>query len=122
MALQQYKDAINILRHLIIISNRNQHAVHNLIWAYCGNKQFEEANVLFNELKEDSKTEYIAGMYAGLSAAMLGDIDTAFGYLDHAYNDRDPILIQLKHSPNVPASLKSDPRFQNLLDRIGFPK
>lgn len=122
MALNQYENAINILKHLIIISNRNQHAVNNLIWAYCGNKQFEEAKVLFNELKERSNTEYIAGVNVGLSAGMLGDIDGAFDYLEMALNDRDPQLNILKYSPNVPASIKNDPRFENLLNRIGFPK
>lgn len=122
IALQRYEEAIHTFKYLMSISNRQQHALTALIWAYCGNKNFEEARNLMEELKQRSATEYIAGTYAGLSAAYLGDLDLAFQYLEKAYEDYDPILISIKHSPYVPASLRSDPRFQNLLDRIGFPK
>ena len=74
-----------------------------------------------NELKKRASTEYIAG-YAGISAAHLGDLDTAIDYLEKAYEDHDPMLTQLKYSPIVPDLLGKDPRFQSLLDRIGYPK
>ena len=37
-----------------------------------------------NELETRSVTEYIAGTYFGLSAACLGDVDTAVEYLEKA--------------------------------------
>ncbi len=122
IALTRYQEAIDAFKYLIIISNHNQQAINGLIWAYCSNENFDEAKILLNELIKRSKTEYIAGTHVGLSAAMLGDIDTAFHYLENAYNDHDPILITLKYAPNVPGTLRNDPRFQNLLDRIGFPR
>ena len=122
IALKRYEEAIDTFKYLMKISNRHQHALTPLIWAYCGNGNPEEGRALMNELETRSVTEYIAGTYFGLSAAYLGDLDTAFDYLEKAYNDYDPILIQLKYSPFVPALLKNDKRFQNLLDRIGFPK
>ncbi len=122
IALKRYEEAIDTLKYLMSISNRHQHAVNSLIWAYCSNGNFEEAKKLMNELKKRSSAEYIAGTYTGISAAFLEDLDTAFDYFEKAYEDHDPILTQLKYSPAVPASLRNDPRFQNLLDRIGFPK
>ncbi len=122
IALQRYKEAIDTFQYLMTMSNRQQHALTALIWAYCGSKNFEEARNLMEELKQRSTTEYIAGTYAGLSAANLGELDMAFEYFERAYEDRDPILISIKYSPYVPTSLRNDPRFQNLLDRIGFPK
>jgi len=74
-----------------------------------------------DELKKRSATEYIGCTYFGLSAAWLGDVDTAIEYLEKAYNDLDPILISVKYSPYVPVLLRNDPRFQSLLDKIGFP-
>ncbi len=85
-------------------------------------ENFENAKILFNELKDRSTKEYIAGTYFGVSAAWLGDIETAFNYLESAYNDHDPALINLKYATYIPDLLRNDPRFQNLLDRIGFPK
>ncbi len=122
IALKRYEEAIDTFGYLMKMSNRHQHALTSLIWAYCSNGNPEEARILMNELKNRSVTEYIAGTYAGLSAAYLSEVNTAFNYLNKAYDDRDPILIQLKYSPAVPASLRNDPRFKNLLDRIGFPK
>jgi TolB-like protein/Tfp pilus assembly protein PilF len=121
MQLQHYDEAVNTLQYLIHISNRHQHAVASLIWVYCSKGNFNEARILMNELEKRSATEYIAGTYAGLSAGYLGDANSAFHYLEKAYNDRDPVLITVKYAPCVPALIRNDPRFQNLLDRIGFP-
>jgi adenylate cyclase len=122
MALKRYEEAIDTFMYLMKISNRHQHALNGLIWAYASNGNVEEARELMTELEKRSVTEYIAGTHFGLSAAYLGDLDTALKYLEKAFDDRDFTLITLKYLPCVPASLRNDPRFQNLLDRIGFPK
>jgi len=122
MALKRYEEAIDTFANLMKISNGHQHAANSLIWAYCSNGNVDKARELMNELEKRSATEYIAGTYWGISAAYLNDLDTALNYLERAYDDRDPALITLKYFPAVPASLRIDLRFQNLLDRIGFPK
>ena len=75
-----------------------------------------------NELKERSKSEYLSNALTALSAAYLNDMDEAFDYLEKAFDDRDPSLILLKYEPWVPGSLRADPRFQQILERIGFPR
>jgi TolB-like protein/class 3 adenylate cyclase/Tfp pilus assembly protein PilF len=121
-ALGRHEKAIDTLTHLLAISSRHQHALNALIWAHCSNSEFEEARKLMAELEGRSSTEYIAGTYAGLSAAFLGDLDKAFDYLEKAYDDHDPMLTQLKYLPYVPESLKEESRFWNLLTRIGYPE
>ena len=122
LRLKRYEEAIDTFNHLLNISNRHQHALNPLIWCYCSNGNMQEARILMNELEKRSVTEYIAGTHFGISAAYLGELDTAFSYLEKACRDYDPVLIQLKYSPFVPESLRSDPRFQNILDLIGFPE
>jgi pentatricopeptide repeat protein len=122
LQLKRYENAISTFTYLLNISNRHQHAVNSLIWAYCSNGNFEEARALMIELEKKSATEYVACTYLGLSAAYLGDLDKAFQALEKAYNDLDIHIITIKPAPYVPALLRNDPRFQNLLDRIGFPK
>jgi tetratricopeptide (TPR) repeat protein len=122
IALKRYEEAIETLDYLMKISTRQQHALTALIWAYCGSKNFAAASTLMEELKGRSATEYIGCTYFALSAAYLGDVNTALDYLEKGYDDGDPILISIKYSPYVLASLRDHPRFQNLLDRIGFPK
>ena len=122
VALKRYKEAIVTFTYLIKISNRHQHALNSLIWAYCSNGNFEEATELMIELKKRSVTEYIASGYLGLSAAWSGDLDAAINYLEKAYDVQDFTLITLKYLPYVPPLLRDDIRFRNLLDRIGFPE
>jgi TolB-like protein/class 3 adenylate cyclase/Tfp pilus assembly protein PilF len=122
MALKQYDEAISSFESAMKLSKSHFFSVHAFIWIYCLTGRFEKARILMNELKERSKTEYVANTFTGLSAAYLDDLDEAFDYLEKAYGDRDPILIMLKYERWVPAVLRDDPRFQNLLARIGFPQ
>lgn len=52
--------------------------------------------------------------------AWLGDADAAFEWLDRAYEERAPALIQIAVNPQF-APLRGDPRFRALLERIGMP-
>jgi pentatricopeptide repeat protein len=121
MGLNRYEEAIETFKYLMKISDRNQHAINNLIWAYCNNNNLEEASELMNELIERSSTEYIAGTYAGISAAYLGDLERAISFLEKAYFDHDPILMTIRWAPHIPEQLRTDARFQKLLKNIGFP-
>jgi TolB-like protein/DNA-binding winged helix-turn-helix (wHTH) protein len=57
----------------------------------------------------------IAVVYAG-----LGEKDTAFQWLEKAYEERAGGLLVLKVDPRM-VPLRSDPRFQDLLRRMNFP-
>jgi hypothetical protein len=56
----------------------------------------------------------IATIYAG-----LGEKDQAFKWLEKAFEERDIWLMNLKVDP-VLKSLRSDQRFEDLLQRIGL--
>jgi len=51
--------------------------------------------------------------------ARLGDREQAFYWLDRAYTQRDPWLVFTKVAP-VYDNLRSDPRFQAFLQRMGL--
>ena len=122
MALGQYDEAISCFETSLILSNRHSFTIHGVIWIYCITGQIDKATVLMNDLKEKSKSEYLSNALTALSAACLNNMDEAFDYLEKAFDDRDPSLILLKYKPWVPASLRADPRFQKILERIGFPR
>ncbi len=121
MALGEYDEAIACFETSLVLSNRHSFTVHPFIWIYCITGQFDKARILMNELKERSKSEYLSKALTALSAAYLNDMDEAFDYLEKAFDDWDPSLILLKYEPWVPEVLRADPRFQKILDRIGFP-
>jgi TolB-like protein/DNA-binding winged helix-turn-helix (wHTH) protein len=51
----------------------------------------------------------------------LGDRDRAFDWLEKAYQDHDTSFQFLKVDPLWGENLRSDPRFQDLLRRVGLP-
>ncbi len=55
------------------------------------------------------------------SYALLGDADQAFAWLERAFEERDNDLVFLRTDPTLD-SLRSDPRYGDLLRRIGFPE
>ncbi len=54
-------------------------------------------------------------------SAMIGETEEAMTWLERAYEERDPQLLIAKTDPRLDP-LRSDPRFQDLLRRIGFPE
>ena len=56
-----------------------------------------------------------------LLSAMIGETEEAMIWLERAYEERDPMLIFAKVASTLDP-LRSDPRFQDLLRRIGFPE
>lgn len=121
LAMGQIEAATSSYESAMRLTNRHSFAVNAQIWTYCAKGETEKARNLMNELKERSGTEYIAKTFTGISAAYLGDLDEAFHFLEKAYLERDPILMIIKYEACIPQALRSDPRFQKLLDKIGFP-
>lgn len=80
-------------------------------------KRDEAVKVLDELLKRRDITPYsIAEIYIG-----LGEKDRAFEWLEKAHGERNVQMVSLKVDPNLDG-LRSDPRFQDLLRRIGFPQ
>ncbi len=59
--------------------------------------------------------------YLAIANARLGDSDAAFHWLEKMYEARDGSLTFLHADPRLDP-LRSDPRFDDLLRRIGFPE
>ena len=54
-----------------------------------------------------------------LGYAGLGDKDTAFAFLDKAFDERSTLLTYLKMDPRFD-SLRGEPRFKAMLRRLNF--
>jgi hypothetical protein len=76
---------------------------------------------VLDQLKEVAKVRNVTVYSFALLHAGLGDKDQAFqwlekGYQDHAYN-----LLYIKVYPFLD-NLRSDPRYTDLLRRVGLPQ
>ncbi len=56
-----------------------------------------------------------------LGSATIGETEEGMTWLERAYEEREPTLLTAKIDPSLDP-LRSDPRFQDLLRRIGFPE
>ena len=63
--------------------------------------------------------DYIPPGYLAWGYAMAGDKERAFAWLEKAYQQHDPSLANLKVDPGFD-SLRSDPRYLDLLKRVGL--
>jgi serine/threonine-protein kinase len=71
-------------------------------------------------LKQRMKRRYASPVDLALDYRRLGDKEQAFAWLEKAYQERASVLSYLKADP-LWDPLRSDPRFQNLVRRIGLP-
>ncbi len=78
-----------------------------------------EAWKILDELTELSKHQYVSPYDIAAVYAALGEKDQAFERLQTAYETRDVGLRYLKVDPAVD-NLRDDPRFDDLLRRIGL--
>jgi TolB-like protein/tetratricopeptide (TPR) repeat protein len=87
------------------------------IYATAGDKH--RAKEILGELKRLQRTSYASFYATAAIYAGMGDLDAAFESLDRACEVHQPELIWLKWDPQLD-NLRSDPRFQGVLDRIGL--
>src|SRR5439155_13234332 len=73
-----------------------------------------------SNLLERSKKRYVRPYTIASFYARLGQKDEAFAWLEKAYQDRDYQMTELNVRPEMD-SLRSDPRFAELVKRVGLP-
>jgi len=70
------------------------------------------------ELEALAKQKYVPAVYSAFIHIVLNDLDNAFLWLQKACEERSSYLIFLNVQPSLD-HLRSDPRFQDLLKRLG---
>jgi TolB-like protein/Tfp pilus assembly protein PilF len=80
-----------------------------------------KAKDLLKKYKNKSENEYVTPMNFVFIYIGLGEFDLAFEYLEKAYEERTGYLTLLNVDP-VFDSLRSDPKFESLLERVGLIK
>jgi DNA-binding winged helix-turn-helix (wHTH) protein/tetratricopeptide (TPR) repeat protein len=89
-------------------------------YAHALNGQRAEAETLLNILQDIAERKYISPYSLLLIHLAIGPLERVFQLLEQLYEERNDWLVWLKVSPEL-KNLRSDPRFQDLLRRIGFP-
>ena len=87
--------------------------------AYAKSQKTDEANRVIDELNELSKEQYVSPYELTAIYVAFGNNEHAFQLLEKAYTEHSFHLVNLNVSPRF-ESVRSDPRFQDLVQRIGL--
>jgi TolB-like protein/Tfp pilus assembly protein PilF/tRNA A-37 threonylcarbamoyl transferase component Bud32 len=90
-------------------------------YAYAKAGKNVEARKILGELIEEAKTKYVSWMGIANIYAGLGEKDHAFAALELAYQQGDTRMDQIRARADVDSYWTTDPRFVELLKKIGLP-
>ena len=89
--------------------------------AYAESQKKHEANQMLNELNEFAKRQYVSAYEIATIHVALGNNEQAFQSLAKAYAEHSFHLVNLNVSPEF-KSVRADPMFQDLVQRLGLSR
>ena len=118
----KYREAIEVLRKAAMFNEKHTLILGALAHAYARAGLRDEAMELVSALKqiETGERGYVPPFGLIWAHAALGDKDQAFALLEQAYEERQNRMVWLNVDPLLDP-LRSDPRFQDLVRRVGLP-
>jgi TolB-like protein/DNA-binding winged helix-turn-helix (wHTH) protein/Tfp pilus assembly protein PilF len=93
----------------------------DLGYAYASAGRTAEARAIVNALQQKTQSAYTPPYLIAKIYGALGEKDEAFKWLERAYNERDAHITYLALDPELD-TLRSDPRFAILLERLKIPQ
>jgi TolB-like protein/tetratricopeptide (TPR) repeat protein len=120
LQLSRHDEAVSELQTALALSGSSVQNEAFLGQAYGLAGRKNEARAVLGRLKAHSAQAYVSPADLSLVYAGLGENDQALRLLEEAYKRRLPSMVNLKVDPGLD-NLRPDPRFQNLLRRVGFP-
>ena len=122
---QMYGEAIASFQKAVDLSRTNDAAegkpevlaALGHAFAVAGKKP--EAKSTIDKLTKSTDSKYVSSYGVSLIYIALGDNQSAFQWLERAYQDRDENFIHLKVDPRLDP-IRGEPRFQELLRRLNL--
>jgi len=116
----KYPEAIAEFQRGKDLSGGSPAMVMALAHAYAASGRKAEALRAIDELKNLASKTYVPALFFAPIYARLGEKEQAFQYLEKAFAERTDYLIFLGREP-LSDPIRSDPRFDALLRRLGLP-
>ena len=97
-------------------------AMAALGFAYARDGRLDDARRVLDEFSALTRSGRYASSYAvAVIYAGLGDTEHTFAWLDTAVGERSHWLVWLKRDPRL-SGIRSDPRFRDLVRKVGLPR
>ena len=121
LKLGRNAEAVSALEKQVQLTNRAALGLGNLGYVYAATGKQAEAIAIIKELetkysRNEATGTNLAAIYAG-----LGDKDKAFEWLEKDFQARSGLLGIIEWAISF-ESLRDDPRFKDLLNRMGLPE
>ncbi|HET6670049.1 MAG TPA: protein kinase [Pyrinomonadaceae bacterium] len=117
----KYDEAIAEFEQVVNLLSGKPLGIATLAHAQALSGKRAEAQKAIVQLQELSKQRYVSPASIALIYTALGDKEQAFAWLEKANNQNDAILARVKVDPRFDP-LRSDPRFTDLMRRVGLPQ
>lgn len=115
----KFDEAVAEFQQAVTLSGGSPLMKAALAHVYAKTNKKSEAIRILNELQELSKRSYLSSYEVAAVYVALGDKEQAFQFLEQAYKEHCFHLVFLNVWPQF-APVRSDPRFRDLLHRIGL--
>jgi tetratricopeptide (TPR) repeat protein len=121
-AMGKYEEAIksNVRRIELFGGSKDLSVDIASCYALMGKR--EEARKILNNIIDYSKKNYVSPLWIAGVFASLGEKEQVFVWLEEAFRERDPDLVTYLKNHHGFDPVRSDPRFTDLLRRIGLEK
>ena len=119
LAKGMHEQAIAACRQAVILSANAPARAVGLGQAYALAGKNPEAREVLKGLRREATHGYLPPFFLAKLSVALGEHEQALTWLEESYAERDPYLAWLKIERGFDP-LRKDPRFQDLLRRVGF--
>jgi TolB-like protein/DNA-binding winged helix-turn-helix (wHTH) protein len=116
---QMWPAAIGEMQRAVALSGRSTETLTGLAQAYAAAGLLAEMRATVDEIERESARRYVSPYNMSRVYAAAGDADQSFAWLERAYQERNPDLIELRSEPAFDP-MRPDPRFSALLRRVGW--
>jgi TolB-like protein/Flp pilus assembly protein TadD len=117
--LEEHARALEEMEKSVRLSGRSTETLAGLAQLHASVGRKTEMRQVLAELEHESKTRYVSPYNVARVYGAAADRDQAVAWLEKAYDEHNPDLIELKMEPAFD-SLRADPRFARLLAQVGF--
>jgi serine/threonine-protein kinase len=115
-----FEDAIREFEYCVRVTSERPSMLALLAHAYAMAGRKKEARAVLDKLNALARQRYVASYPVAAVYAALGDKEQALARLERAYDEGDSWMDYLGVDPRLD-SLRSDPRFVNLMRRMNLP-
>ncbi len=116
-----YAEAIELNERALQTDSTNPVFLRFAGIAYAKAGRRQQAEKIVERFRDIAKTEYVMSYHIAMIYSALGEKDKALAELETSVNERDYLLPRIKVEPFL-APLHDDPRYKDLLKRMGLPE